>query len=198
MRFEPCLLDEVSVKRAGRAGRALNDGMEAVQAALDDVAPGASLSDVADAIDAEAPQWGKAARAIHRLATAVRQTPNLCLSEETATVIEMTEAGVTVPMDRSGPGLYVPDLVDADSCAARIRQTGAIAGAVLHRAKATRGDQPILLVVAEAQNYVPERQTGRRSMDRASFEPLFEIASNWPSCRDTRPAPVTPALCPLP
>jgi DNA helicase HerA-like ATPase len=177
VRFEPCLVDEAWVKRSCRAGRALNAVMDAVYAALDDVASDASLSDVADAIDSEAPQSGQTAEAIHRVATAVRQTANLRLSEEAATVIEMTTAGATVPVDWSAPGLYVLDLVAADAYSERIRQTGAIAWAVLRHAKATRQEQPILLVVDEAQNYVPEQQTGRLSMARASFEPLFEIAT---------------------
>jgi DNA helicase HerA-like ATPase len=177
VRFEPCLVDERWVKRASRAGRALNETMDAVHAALDQVGTEAALTDVADAIEAEASGTGKTAEAIRRLAEAVRQTPNLSLTEEDSTIVEMEAAPTHVSVDWSTPGVYRLDLVDSDSYADRISQTGAVADSVLAHAKATRGQQPILLVVDESQNYAPEQQTGRLSMARRSFEPLFEIAT---------------------
>jgi DNA helicase HerA-like ATPase len=81
-------------------------------------------------------------------------------------------------VDWSRPGLYRLDLVDVDSYFDRIHQTGAVGHAVLAQAKATRGEQPILLLVDEAQNYGPEQQTGRLTVARASFEPLLEIATD--------------------
>lgn len=177
VRFEPCLLDQEWVKRACRAGRALNDVMEAVYAALDDVGSDASLDEVADAIKAEAPSTGKTKEVIDRLADVVRVTTNLRLRTEDATIIEVASGAGHVPVDWSDPGLYVLDLVDVDSSEDRIHQTGALAKALLAHAKATRGQQPVLLVVDEAQNYAPEQNTGRLAGARPSFDPLFEIAT---------------------
>ncbi len=151
--------------------------MDAVYAALDQLAPTASLDEVADAIEDEAP-GGKAGECVKRLAEAVRQTPNLRLTVEDATIIEMEKAaGTGLPVDWTAPGFYRLDRVGVDSYAERVRRTGAVAWAVLAHAKATRGGQPFLFVVDEAQNYAPEQQTGRLSSARASFEPLFEIAT---------------------
>ncbi len=128
-------------------------------------------------LEAAAP-GGQAGERVKRLAEEVRQTPNLRLSLADSTVIEMAagrdEFG---PVDWSAPGLYVLDLVNVFSAAERVQQAGAIATAVLQRAKHRGGQEPMLLVVDEAQNYAPEQQTGRLAGARASFEPLFEIAT---------------------
>ncbi|HEX4865683.1 MAG TPA: DUF87 domain-containing protein, partial [Acidimicrobiales bacterium] len=141
VRFEPCLLDEAWVKRSCRAGRALNDVMEAVHAALDDVGPGAALSDVADAVESYSP-GGKTGEAVKRLAAVIRHTPNLKLTIDESTIIEVESGAGHDPVDWSAPGLYVLDMVDVFSSAERIEQTGAVAWAVLEHTKATRGDYP--------------------------------------------------------
>lgn len=177
VRFEPCLLDEEWVKRACRPGRALNQVMETVYAVVDDLQPAAGPQDVASALEAAAP-GGQAGERVRVLAQEVRQTPNLCLSLAGSTVVEMaTGTGQFVPVDWSTPGLYVLDLVKVFSAAERVQQVGAVAAAVLDRAKDRRGQDPLLLVVDEAQNYAPEQQTGRLAGARVSFEPLFEIAT---------------------
>ena len=122
VRFEPCLLDAGWVKRAYRAGRALNDVMEAVHAALDDVGPGAALSDVADAVESYSP-GGKTGEAVKRLADAIRHTPNLKLTIDESTIIEVQSGAGHNPVDWSAPGLYVLDMVDVFSSAERIEQT---------------------------------------------------------------------------
>lgn len=177
VRFEPCLVDEEWVKRACRAGRALNAVMDMVYSVLDELEGDGTLADVADALEASAP-GGETGNRVKKLAEVVRETPNLCLSAEAATVIETSSGdGGHVPVDWSAPGLYVLDLVGVNSYLERIHHTGATAAAVLNRAKETGDEEPILLVVDEAQNYAPEQQTGRLSVARASFEPLFEIAT---------------------
>ena len=129
VRFEPCLLDEVWVKRACRAGRALNDVMDAVHAALEQAGAAAGLDELADAIDAEAP-GGKIGEWVKRLAQAVRETPHLRLTRDAATVIEMgTAGGPNLPVEWSAPGLYVLDLVTVFSYIDRINQTAAVATA---------------------------------------------------------------------
>ena len=150
--------------------------MEAVHAALEDVGPGAALTDVADTVESYSP-GGKTGEAVKRLADAIRHTPNLKLTFEESTIIEVESAPSHIPVDWSAPGLYVLDMVDVYSYADRIDQTGAVAWAVLEHAKPNRGDQPMLLVVDEAQNYVPEQQTGLVSRARGSFQPIFEIAT---------------------
>jgi hypothetical protein len=177
VRFEPCLLDEEWVRRACRAGRALNQVMETVYSVVDDMDPGASLDDVAGALEAAAPS-GQAGERVKRLADEVRQTPNLCLSLAESTVIEIASGPVQFEsVDWSSPGFYVLDLGNVFSAAERVRQAGAIATAALQRAKYRGGQEPMLLVVDEAQNYAPEQQTGRLASARASFEPLFEIVT---------------------
>jgi hypothetical protein len=148
--------------------------MDAVHAALDQTGLDATLDEVADAIEAEAPDRGKTREVIERLACAVRSTSNLRLATEDATVIEMASGGGDVPVDWSSPGLYRLDLVDVHSAVDRIQQTGAVAHAVLAHAKTTRGEQPLLLVVDEAQNYAP------------SSRPVASLAPARPSSRCSR------------
>jgi hypothetical protein len=169
------VLDEEWVARAARPGRSLNDLMDEVHTALDQLGPDATREQLADALDIAASDTsGKTGARIKRLADAVRAEPALCLDIDQATSIER-ENGTTVVW--SQPGLYVLDLLSVHSAAERIRQTGALSRALLRYAKATGQDQPILLVVDEAQNYAPEQNTGRLASARASFEALFEIAT---------------------
>lgn len=178
VRFEPCLADPEWVGRACRAGRALNDVMDIVYSVLDEVDPNPSIEQVADALEAAVGGPTKAAARAKKLAETVRATPSLTLSLEASTVIEMAdEAGGFVLADWSAPGLYVLNLVGVHSALERVEQAGALAAAVLARSKATGGTEPVLVVVDEAQNYVPEQQTGRLSTARPSFEPIFEIAT---------------------
>jgi hypothetical protein len=178
VRFEPCLQDEAWVKRAARAGRQLNDVMEEIDAAIDDLGQAASLSDIADALEAAAGNNALGTR-LKRLATVIRATPNLCIDPESATVIEIQPpSGQPLrPVDWSRPGLYILNLLPVGSAPERIRHTGAVAFSLLHHAKHTSGTHPALLVVDEAQNYAPEQQTGRLGGARPSFEPVFEIAT---------------------
>lgn len=174
VRFLPCVLDEAWVKRASHAGRQLNEVMDTVTAVLDDLGEDADLAVLAAALRAAPATAGLRTR-LDRLADAVTATPNLCLDLQAATVIETRPDAR--PVDWTRPGLYVLDLLGVDGAAERIRQTGAVAEQLLRWSKQTNGAHPALLVVDEAQNYVPEQQTGRLGAARPSFEPLFEIAT---------------------
>lgn len=173
VRFKPCLLDQEWVRRAGRTGRSHNDVWDALLDAVDSAGAGATVDRVLDALESVSLS-GKAATARDRLVTAARAETDLELALDAATVIE---DGNGTPIAWSAPGLYVLDLLGVDSYPERVQQTGALARRLLAHAKATQGDEPILLVVDEAQNYAPEQNTGRLSAARDSFEELFEIAT---------------------
>ena len=177
VRFEPCLLDETWVKRSARAGRQLNEVMDEIYAVLDDLGVGAGLSDIAESLEAAAGNNQLGGR-LKRLAAAVRATPNLQTDPALATLVESCAPGSQpAPVDWSRPGLYVLDLLAVDTASERVRHAGAIAASIFRHAKETAAGHPALLVVDEAQNYVPEQQTGRLADARPSFEPIFEVAT---------------------
>jgi len=175
VRFHPCVLDEAWVKRAAQAGRQLNEVMDTVAAALDDLGEDADRPSLAAALRV-APATANLRTRLDRLADTVDATPNLCLDLDSATVIETHHGPAPASVDWTQPGLYILDLLPVDG-GERIRRTGAVAEHLLRWSKRTGGAQPALLVVDEAQNYVPEQQTGRLGAARPSFEPLFEIAT---------------------
>ena len=175
VRFDPCVTDEVWVRRAARTGRSTNEVLEEVSAALATMSP-PTLDGLIDALELAALDVSPTLKTrLTRLVDAMRHATNLALDEEAATVIEHADG--SGPVDLTQPGLLVLDLQHTYDFFERARQAGAVARHLLLFSKQTGGTHPALLVVDEAQNFVPEQQTGRLAAARASFEPIFEIAS---------------------
>jgi hypothetical protein len=175
VRFLPCVLDETWVRRTARTGRQTGDIIDEIAAALAAL-PSPSVDGLIELLETAAGDaGGTLKKRMDRLIDAVRTTPNLCLDVEAATVIEHADGSGSA--DLTHPGLFVLDLRATYDFYERARQAGAVARHLLHFAKRTAGAHAAVLVVDEAQNFVPEQQTGRLSAARASFEPMFEIAS---------------------
>ncbi|MGH2760149.1 MAG: helicase HerA domain-containing protein, partial [Actinomycetota bacterium] len=89
---------------------------------------------------------------------------------------ELCAGGPTVRFDREwGPGLNVLDASGVEGLEARSVVVAAALDEVYW--SAVRGEGEWLVALDEAQNYVPEQQTGLLARVRPSFEAAFRIAS---------------------
>lgn len=178
VRFQPCALEEVWVRRAALGGPQTGAVLEEVEAALETIRSELepTAPQLADALmEAREDASAGMKKKLGRLAEAVRHTANLCLDPTQATTILDEATGLAV--DFGEPGMYVLNLKGMNDYVERTRHGGAVARAIFGHAKAHPGDAPALLVVDEAQDYIPEQQTGRLASARASFEPILEIAT---------------------
>lgn len=104
-----------------------------------------------------------------------RETPDLCLrADDRARVVE--DGGSSV--DIGAPGLYVLDLRQTYSMTERAHKAGALMTRVFNQKRADPTIGPALVVLEEAQNYVPERTTGWMAETRTlSGDPAIIIAT---------------------
>jgi len=88
----------------------------------------------------------------------VRDADDLCLWADEGAVIIGAQSGSAEHL--RDPGLYVLDLRYTASLKERAGKAAAVMGDVFQRSKQSGDDVPALVVLDEAQNYVPDQQTG--------------------------------------
>lgn len=132
---------------------------------------GAGLDRLAAELESEAADNPILADKLFRLAQAATNTPDLCLWPGDAAVIVASVGHL------DEPGFHHLDLRTSATFEERSAKAAAVMRHVFEHAKQSGGALQSLIILDEAQNYVPEQQTGRLSRARDCFDAALDIAS---------------------
>lgn len=169
------VLEEGVVAELLRLPRRDEPLMQKLLSVADGLAPDEGLDAFLAGLESEASIGGPLAAKLSRLVEAVRASDDVCLHPDEGAVIVDSHTGATEELGT--PGLYVLDLRRTSTFEERSRKAAAVMSDVFGRSKLSYGAFPSLIVLDEAQNYVPEQQTGWLSRVRPSFDAAFSIAS---------------------
>ena len=168
------VLDDEVVKDLLRLKKKDEGLMQRLRAAADKLADDATLDQFSDVVKAEAELGGTTEASMSRLVQILRNSDDLCLwADEERRIVDSD--GKTEELEK--PGLYLLDLHLTDELEERAVKAAAIIEYVFEKGKASNGGFPVLVVVDEAQNYIPEQQTGWLSRVRPAFDAVFRVAS---------------------